>query len=393
MSEFQAMPFEYSTQRLRRDGRIFSPHNCLLGLSAVVLLIGCGPQDQIRHYTVEKPPQFDASADPIGSSEDRSDGTSRIIGAIVPRNERSWFFKIVGDDEPVAEQMEEFLQFLGSVKFTDGPEGEPTWTLPEGWLERPGSGIRHATIVIEDGQPPLEMSVTQLAYDGSDYDAYVLENVNRWRGQLGLAPVGQEELFDSSRTEEVLKVPVQEAEATLVNLVGRLDSSPMGRAPFAGRFTPSGATPARDSPAAASEKLTYEEPQGWQSSPASGMRKAAFLIETEDQSAEMTAIVLPGTAGGLLANVNRWRAQVGLQPVSEDELETSSQEIEVAGQMGRYVQLDGPDAESQSILGVILQRSEQSWYFKLKGDSELVNSERARFEEFVGSVQFASDDN
>ena len=386
MSELQALSHQIATPCVGRGGRKLLLHRYLPLVACVGLLAGCERADQIRRYTVAKPSQ---SSDTSAPRSDVSDGSDRIIGAIVPREGRSWFFKIAGDDEPVADQMEEFLQFLGSVQFAEGPEGEPSWTLPEGWGERPGSGMRHATIVIEGTDPPLELSVIQLEHAGTDYDGYVLENVNRWRGQLGLAPVGRDELFDSSRTEEVLKVPVQDTEATLVNLVGQLDSSPMGRAPFARGFTPSRGAPMRDS--RSSEQLTYDTPENWQSTPASGMRRAAFTIESDGQSAEMTVIVLPGTAGGLLANVNRWRDQVGLQPLSEDELASGSQEIAVAGQMGRFVQLDGVDAESQSILGVILQRPEQSWYFKLKGDSELVQNEQARFEEFMSSVQFASD--
>jgi len=140
---------------------------------------------------------------------------------------------------------------------------------------------------------------------------------------------------------------------------------------------------------------TYDPPEVWQRMAAGGMRKAAFAIAGDGQTAEVTIVALPGTAGGLLANVNRWRDQIGLEPFSEEELASGSQQLDVGGQPGRYVQLDGSEASAvaQSILGVILQRRERSWYFKLMGGSELVHSEQPRFEQFIGSVKFAAADN
>lgn len=376
------------------DGKYkpFRPTTALALLAAAVALsiAGCQRQEEIRTYTVEKFPESGTtdSATPTATNAGPAAQTDRIIGAIVPQGARTWFFKMSGPQEAVSEQMPPFLEFVGSLRFPDGEAGAPTWSLPEGWSEETGSGMRQATIHITNIDPALEMSVIQLPSDGGDPEGYLLANVNRWRGQLGLPPVAQSELFDSSRTEEVLKVPVDGGEATLVNLVGQLNSSPMSSAPFAGPFGGRPTPPATGGGASpASEELKYEVPEGWQSTPAGGMRRAAFTIERDGKSAEMTVIVLPGTAGGLLANVNRWRDQVGLPPVSEDELASSSHQLEVDGRTAHSVQLDG---EAESILGVILQQPEQSWYFKLKGDNQLVSDERPAFDEFVRSVKFVS---
>jgi len=41
---------------------------------------------------------------------------------------------------------------------------------------------------------------------------------------------------------------------------------------------------------------------------------------------------LPGGAVAIFSNVNRWRGQVGQPPVTEEELKTLAQAVEVAGQ-------------------------------------------------------------
>jgi hypothetical protein len=60
------------------------------------------------------------------------------------------------------------------------------WTTPEGWSEVPPSAMRYASFSApaEDGGK-IDISVVTFPGDGgSDAD-----NINRWRGQMGLAPV------------------------------------------------------------------------------------------------------------------------------------------------------------------------------------------------------------
>ncbi len=41
----------------------------------------------------------------------------RLLAAIVPREDRTWFYKLTGDDTLVAQERDNFLQFLKSVKY------------------------------------------------------------------------------------------------------------------------------------------------------------------------------------------------------------------------------------------------------------------------------------
>ena len=105
-------------------------------------------------------------------------------------------------------------------------------------------------------------------------------------------------------------------------------------------------------------------------------------------------IALAASAGDLLANVNRWREQVHLGPVGREELERQLKEFLVDGVKGHRVELVGPTNPQprERILGVICSHGEKAWFFKMKGDSELVDRERERFESFVHSVKFNGGD-
>jgi hypothetical protein len=96
----------------------------------------------------------------------------------------------------------------------------------------------------------------------------------------------------------------------------------------------------------------------------------------------------------LLPNVNRWRGQIGLPPVTAAELEEQVSQIDLGGVTGQYVRLyPAEDAESgQAILAVIAIAGDRAWFFKLMGDAELARREQSRFEDFVRSVQFVSAD-
>ncbi len=151
--------------------------------------------------------------------------TDRTLGAIVPLEPRGWFFKLTGPAAAVAAQREMFETFLKTVKFDD--DGQPTWTLPEGWQQRPGNSIRYATLVLPGGEKPLEVSVTALPNADGDPAGYVLANVNRWRNQLRMPPVDAAALASEST-----EIKLGAATATFVDLAGHAAPGGMGGAPI-----------------------------------------------------------------------------------------------------------------------------------------------------------------
>lgn len=68
--------------------------------------------------------------------------------------------------------------------------GRP-WVVPAGWIEAPDPRpMRLATYTVPALAGPVEVAVSRFAGRvGGD-----LANVNRWRGQMGLPPIGADEL-------------------------------------------------------------------------------------------------------------------------------------------------------------------------------------------------------
>lgn len=72
------------------------------------------------------------------------------------------------------------------------PQKKPAglaWSVPKGWKSLPASGVRLATMT-PPGPGKAELTIT--AFPGEVGGE--LANVNRWRGQLALPPIGESEL-------------------------------------------------------------------------------------------------------------------------------------------------------------------------------------------------------
>jgi hypothetical protein len=82
-------------------------------------------------------------------------------------------------------------------------QGALKWALPKGWTEAQGSGMRYATLT-PPGQGKVEMSVVVLpgAAGGE------LNNVNRWRGQIGLPPLDEAALGQARKAVKSKVGPV-----------------------------------------------------------------------------------------------------------------------------------------------------------------------------------------
>ncbi len=368
-----------------------------------LLVAGCD-RAKIRRYEVAKSVATNETSAVSSSSEAKP---KRLIAAIWPGSKRTWFFKLMGPPEEVALQQKAFDQFIQSVELdAEGPNGID-WTLPEGWKEKESSGssMRYATLVIGSEPNPLEVTVTPLGPEASK----VLPNVNRWRRQIGLSPVGKGDVKELVEKKEIGGETV-----TIVDMTGP-GSRNSGMAPFASSGASSGGSidPSRKSSApqggvdprnnsgsamATGEeddsKIDFTVPEGWEPNPGgSAMRTASFQVVQDGQKCDISVISLTGKAGGLLANVNRWRRQIGLKPVSQSELDEVTQELQLAGRSATYVDLkpsnQGSDGDTR-ILAAVTRHGGQSWFFKLRGPSSLVASQKSAFKRFVKSVTFNS---
>jgi len=153
--------------------------------------------------------------------------------------------------------------------------------------------------------------------------------------------------------------------------------------------TMSGDLPAPDN--SGLPKLKYTLPTGWKEKALTQMRVASFEISEAGKTADVSVIPLGGSSGGDAANVNRWRGQVGLPPVPEDALAKLAEKVEVAGQPADLYDLAGTtpgSGESERILGAILHGGDTVWFFKLTGDADLAEKQKANFIAFLKSVNF-----
>jgi hypothetical protein len=149
-------------------------------------------------------------------------------------------------------------------------------------------------------------------------------------------------------------------------------------------------------PGAASDAPNPEwtVPEGWQEGQASAMRRATFVVKGDDgQAAEVAVSTFPGDVGGLPANVNRWRGQIGLGPVTPDEVASTTAEVDIDGMKVTLVdfQTDAAPAgktHPQGMIVAILTHEGNSWFFKMTGDAPLVGSQKQELLQFIKTVKF-----
>jgi len=139
--------------------------------------------------------------------------------------------------------------------------------------------------------------------------------------------------------------------------------------------------------------LQYILPAGWEKKTPTQMRVASFGVSQDGKQADVSVIPLAGTAGTDPANVNRWRGQVGLGALPESDVVTLAEKVTVGGQPADLYDLAGTapgSGEPERILGVILHRDDTAWFFKMTGETALVEQEKPAFIAFLKSVQFGA---
>jgi hypothetical protein len=142
----------------------------------------------------------------------------------------------------------------------------------------------------------------------------------------------------------------------------------------------------------AADKPAWDVPAGWQEQPASSMRAGSFLVTGENGAkADVSVIKLGTDSGGLLGNVNRWRTQVGLEPVDEAGLAKLITTQKANGAEVTFVELAGRSIESGDsarLLAAIAPRPGGTWYYKMLGNDQLVAQQKDAFVKFVESARY-----
>ncbi len=285
------------------------------------------------------------------------------------------------------------------------------WQVPDGWQVKPADGMRLGSFGVKgsDGTS-ADVSVIPLPGEVGSVDS----NINRWRGQVGLAEVSAEEAAKLGEP-----VSIAGADSRLLDFSGtppgkskaeRMLVATLDRAGTKWFFKMQGddalvasrrnefvvflkfvrfqddaaaqgetAAPAAAAAAAASSS-SWKIPAGWSEIAPGPMQQAKF---SAGGKAEVTISIFPGQAGGLLMNVNRWRGQIGLGAVDEAVLANQVQQVDSPSGKLTVVDMKSDDG-TKRLVAAIATRGSESWYFKLLGDPASVETARAAFVKFSG---------
>jgi len=130
--------------------------------------------------------------------------------------------------------------------------------------------------------------------------------------------------------------------------------------------------------------LTWTAPAAWTAKPLGAMRKGSYAIKRDGGETDLSITAFPGATGGLEANLNRWRGQVGLPALPPAEVTAATERYEANGLPVIVCDYAGG---GNRIVGAIVPFGGNSWFFKLTGPDALVAAEKPAFLEFLKTVK------
>ncbi len=144
-----------------------------------------------------------------------------------------------------------------------------------------------------------------------------------------------------------------------------------------------GDVPMPDRPAGG---LRWTLPKGWEEAAGGAMRYASFKVPVKG-TVDASVVVLPGPAGGELANVNRWRGQIGLPPLDDAGLAAARKTVSTkAGPLKVYDFASG-GASGKRLVAGLTEVEGNTWFVKLTGEAAAVGAAREDFMKLLGSLR------
>jgi hypothetical protein len=133
----------------------------------------------------------------------------RIVAAIAPGSTSTLFFKMRGNADLAEAQKPDFIKWVAAVCTAqaenksrstaampvapqDSSAPEIKWKTPEGWTEVPPSSMRYASFSVS-GKDDEKIDISIVTFPGEGGSN--ADNVNRWRQQIGLAPLDDKEIM------------------------------------------------------------------------------------------------------------------------------------------------------------------------------------------------------
>ena len=115
------------------------------------------------------------------------------------------------------------------------------------------------------------------------------------------------------------------------------------------------------------------------------MRKGSWKVSAGGGVAELAVTAFPGDVGGRMANINRWRGQLGLEPANAEMYDAISL-AKVGDTQGEVIDLRSKDG-ARGTIAVIARKGDTSWFLKLTGDAAAVAAARGDFLRFTAETR------
>ena len=298
------------------------------------------------------------------------------------------------------------------------PATETAVTTPPNWEPQPLSQMRQASFLVKgDNGAVADISFVSLGSAAGN----VLENVNRWLGQLGQPPITEQKLgemaqrlhtslgdvaivdlaglldnADPARDGRIIAAMVTTANATLFfKMRGNADLTEAQKGDFikwvaavCNAQTQAGprqmaAAPPGDSGA---PQIHWKVPDGWTEVPPSSMRYASFTAPGEEGGKiDISVVTFPGDGGSDADNVNRWRGQIGLGPIDANTVTSQIAPLKTADITFSTTDITGANTRT---IAAWTRRDGRVWFFKATGPNAAVEKEKPNFVKFIESVRF-----
>ncbi|MCC6487453.1 MAG: hypothetical protein IT364_08125 [Candidatus Hydrogenedentes bacterium] len=149
------------------------------------------------------------------------------------------------------------------------------------------------------------------------------------------------------------------------------------------------------SPLVEKPAITWEVPEHWVKARPRPFREATYHPSGQEET-ECYVTVVPADAGSAVETINRWRGQLGLEPLSKSEIEAgpSTQVLDGKGLLieafGDLTDLGGNVHEDYGLLSMVCVQDGTLFIVRMTGPREQVQSERDHFMAFLGSIAESS---
>ena len=298
------------------------------------------------------------------------------------------------------------------------PATETAVTTPPNWEPQPLSQMRQASFLVKgDNGAVADISFVSLGSAAGN----VLENVNRWLGQLGQPPITEQKLgeiaqrlrtslgevtvvdlaglpnnADPARDGRIVAAMVTTGNSTLFfKMRGNADLTETQKGDFIkwvaavcnAQNQPGPPQMAARPPGDSSvPQIHWKAPDNWTEVPPSSMRYASFNVPAEEGGKiDISIVTFPGDGGSDADNVNRWRGQIGLAPIDANAVASQIAPLKTADTTFSTTDIAGANTRT---VAAWTRRDGRVWFFKATGPNAALEKEKSNFVKFIESVRF-----